>query len=565
MKWIKTKPRFTYEEDDLLIDKLSKIRGIKNLKEWINPPKSKFMISPYGLDNIDELVSVLIKAIANKERIVVIPDIDTDGIVSAVTMYKYLEQCGANLEPYIHAQRSDGHGLGTVIDKIHDGIDLVLIVDSSSNSVDDCKKLVESGKKVLIIDHHEMDVVNDYAIIVNCQSGDYENKNLSGSAMCYKVCQVLDEYLGLDFADNYLDLATVGLVADMMNLSNMENRCIVNQGLNRIENLGLQEILNQSKIEFKDGITTMNIGFKLAPIIGACTRFDKIELALSLLTTDDYDVAKALVKEMISMNDNRKANQKEAVNKVVDEIGEVGDNIVIAVTEDIESGFRGLIATEVVQRYSKPVFVVKPFYDEKGNIFKYSGSARSIGNIKLKEMCEESDLFIFATGHSSAHGIEFKAENLDLIKNHFNKKLNSDDLQHVAYYDIELDIDDIDEMDIKDIERFARITGQGFYQPSFLIKGAIVEEGSSKKLGNYIRAILGDNRDTIKIHCEEDFVLMKFRTSEDFGLDIEEHFKENFTTELEIIGSLNLNHFYNWGRRETVTTKQIFVSDYRIV
>lgn len=564
LKWIARKSKLIYQEDDLLIDKIAKIRGVRDLKEWINP-SAKNVISPYKLKNIDELVSVLVKAVGTGQIITVVPDIDTDGICSATIMYRMLDSLGARLTPLIHAQRSDGHGVETVLDKIPEETEVVLIVDSSANSVNACKQLQESGKTVLIIDHHECDIKNPYAIMTNCQLGDYPNKHLSGSAMCYKVCQVIDDYIGTDYADDFLDLATVGLVADMMSLWSMENRYIINKGLNRINNLGLREILKQSNIDFSNGITSTNISFKVAPILGATSRFDKIELALELLLTDDEEVANKLVKQMIEMNENRKKNQKEDVKKVVDKLGEVKDNLVIVVNEEIDSGFRGLIATEIVEKYSKPVFVAKPFYDEKGNIVKYAGSARSIGDIKLKTMCENSGLFKYATGHEQAFGYEFTAENLDSIKDYFNTNLKADDLQHVAYYDLELDIADIDEMDIKDIEKISRITGQGFGEPKFLIKGVIVEEGYSKKLGDHVRAVLGSNNDTIKINCEDGFALMKFRTSEDYGLDIEKHFEENFMTELEVVGSLNLNVFYNWGKRENVVTKQVFLTDYRIV
>lgn len=565
MKWIKRTPKKDYEEDDLLVDKIAKIRGIYNLKEWLNPP-AKYVNSAYEIDNIDEMASILIKAIGTKQKIAIIPDIDTDGICSFSIMNNYLKPLGATLnEDIIHAQRSDGHGVEKVLEKIPEDVEIVLIVDSSSNSVEACKKLQESGKTVLIIDHHEMDVENPYALIVNCQSGDYKNKQLSGSAMCYKVCQVMDDYLGIELANDFLDLATVGLIADMMSLWSMENRYIINKGLNSIDNLGLQEILKQSGIDYSKGITSTNISFKVAPILGACSRFDKIELALELLTTDDGEKAKELVKEMIEMNENRKKNQKQDVSKVVEDLGEVKDNLVIVVSDEIESGFRGLIATEVVEKYSKPVFVATAFYDNKGNIVKYAGSARSIGDIKLKTMCEQSGLFEFATGHEPAFGYEFKAENYDAIVDYFNKNLNQDDLQHVVYYDLELNVEDIDEMDIKDIEKLSRIVGQGFAEPRFLIKGIIVEEANTKKLGDHVRAVMGSNLDTVKVNCENNFALMKFRTHEEYALDIEHHFKDNFMTELEVVGSLNLNVFYNWGKRENVVTNQVFLSDYRIV
>lgn len=562
MKWIQRKPVNMFSDDSLIVNKVASIRGISKLSEWINPP-SKYVYSPYMLNNIDEAVQRIIKAIHTNEVVQIVADIDTDGVCSTGIMYNYLDELTDNVS-YVHGQRSKGHGVEKVLDQINEETTLVIIVDSSSNSTKACTKLKESGKDVIVIDHHEVDVENPDALIVNCQLGDYPNTNLSGSAMVYKVCQVMDEYLDLDLADSFLDLTAIGLVGDMMSVWEMENRYLIYNGINKIDNLGVKEILKQSNIDFAEGISTTNISFKIAPIIGACSRFDKIELALELLTTTDEDRIKELTKEMIEMNEKRKTEQKGTVEEVVKDI-DVSNNLVMVIDNAIDSGFRGLIATEVVEKFSKPVFVLSSFEDENGNIVKYSGSARSVGLIKLKEMCQKSGLFNFATGHSQAHGIEFKAENKQAIVDYFNKNLNQDDLQKVVEYDLEIDVDDIDDFDIKEIERFSKIVGQGFPEPKFKIKGIVVEEGYTKKLGTYVRAIMGKNRDTIKIHAENDFALMKFRANDQYGKDIEDYFNDNFSTELEVVGSLNLNKFYHWGDRAWLITKQVFVEDYKIM
>lgn len=562
MKWIQKKSLLNYKKSDLLINKLSAIRGVENINEWVNPP-SKFLHSPYLLKNIDEAVTRIIKAVHMGERIVIVADIDTDGVCSTGIMYNFLKVLTDNVV-YIHAQRSDGHGVEKVMGQIDEESSLIIIVDSSSNSFEGCKELVDQGKDVIIIDHHEIDVENPYATIVNCQMDGYPNPALSGSAMAYKVCQVLDEYLDLENADYLLDLCSIGLVGDMMDMKNMENRYLVYNGINYIENIGIREILKQSKIDYSEGITTTNISFKIAPIIGACSRFNKIELALELVTTDDEERAKVLTKQMIEMNEKRKSEQKSTVEDLVNGLDD-SNNLIVIVNNEIDSGFRGLVATEVVEQYSKPVFVLSEIYNDNGDVVAYGGSARSVGLIPLKEMCQKSSLFNFATGHSQAHGVEFPQKNFSKIISYFNENLDSEDLQHVVEYDIELHVDEIDDFDIKDIEKFSQIVGQGFPEPKFKINGIVVEEGQSKKLGTYVRAILGANKDTVKIHAENEFVLMKFRSNEEFASDIEEHFHDNFSTELTVVGSLNLNKFYNWGTRSLDVTKQVFLSDYKIV
>lgn len=563
-KWIK-RNNIKVKDDLLLIEKLAKVRGIKNLEEWMNPPSSS-VNSPYNLLNIDKAVEIIIKAIHKQMKICIVADIDTDGVCSTGIMYNYLRELTPNIV-YIHAQRSQGHGLETVLDKIEDDVDLVIIVDSSSNSVEACKELSEKGVPIVIIDHHKIDRENPYAVIVNCQLGDYPNKHLSGSAMCYKVCQVLDEYLSIELADDFRDLSAIGIVADMMDIKNMENRYLIYNGINNINNLGIKEILKQSKIDYSDGINTTNISFKIAPIIGACSRFDKIELALELVTTDDENRAKELVKEMIAMNEERKANQKKYVENAIESI-DTSNNIIVYVDNDIDSGFRGLIATEFVERFQKPVLVLSHFtYEgEESKNNKYMGSARSVGVIPLQSLCMDSGLFHFAQGHEGAFGVSFAEEDLDKIISYFNDTLDSTDLQKSIEYDLELEASDIEEMDIKQVEKFSKIVGQGFPEPKFLVKGLVAEEGYTQKLGNHVRAVMGSNKDTVKIICEDEFALMKFRTQDTYAQDIETHFydKSNFATEIDAIGSLNLNRFYHGGHKRWITTKQVFLEDYRI-
>lgn len=560
--WIKRKHKnqTSIDEFDLLINQIAKARGIEELNDYMNPSMSKYSHNAYNLRNMEALAERIVKAIYKGQRITVVADIDGDGVCATAIMYNYLKELTDNIR-YIHAQRSDGHGVETVLDQIEEEDEVILIVDSSSNSVEGCKILHEQGKDVLIIDHHIMEEENEYATIVNCTDGIYPNPHLSGSAMCYKVCTVLDDYLDIDNAYYYLDLATIGLVGDMMDMSVYENRAIANLGLDNIENEGVKEILKQFKFNYEEGITTTDISFKIAPTLSACSRFDKIELALECLTTDDYERREVLAKAMMDMNESRKSLQQKYTDMVVEKIESdpkaLKDNVLIYVDNEITSGFRGLVATELVSRYNRPVFLVSETDDS------YVGSARSIGIINTLELCQNSDLCTFATGHGQAHGLGFKKENKDKLIEYFNEKLNKEDLQDVVFYDLEISANDITEIDVREVESFARISGTNCPEPVVKLTELILEETNTKKLGDHVRAVLGKDRNTIKLNAY-DFALMKFRTNQDYAKDVEEAFYNKEEFELEAVGTLNLNEFYNWGLREMVVSNQLFMIDYNI-
>jgi single-stranded-DNA-specific exonuclease len=569
MKWIKREPILIPKENDPLLNQLADIRGIVNMNDWLNP-SDKFWLNPYDLENIDIACERITKAIHLKEKITIMADVDADGIFSCAIMYNYINALidDDNKLSYIHAQRSSGHGLETVMEDnttdfeadngmivpIPQDTDLLIIVDSSSNSVEECQEIKEKyGLDIIIIDHHEIDQDNDHAIIVNCQLGNYQNPYLSGSAMCLKVCFVLDDYLGIEEAENYFDIASIGIISDLMNLDENENRYIINKGLRQLKNQGLLALLTKNKVNLYGGLSVSDISYKVTPVVNACTRYDKIELALELFTCNEEDKLKDLAKEMIKINDKRKEAESEIVEKAMRIINN-DHKVAVLIDSEIGSGFRGLVATQIANKFNKPTLVLKynPTTDE------YHGSARSVKNIDLKNLVEITGDFMYAQGHSKAFGVGIKKENFEQALETLDELLAEENNSEFTIYDLELIANDIDEELIKEAEKFNRITGQNCPKAMFKVTGLIAED----------RELLGKKKkETVKITCDGDLYLMKFKVNESYAEDIDEALEDddNFLVELEVVGELNLNEWYNFGKREVVKSNQIFISDYKLI
>jgi single-stranded-DNA-specific exonuclease len=567
-KWLKRDTKHAFVKRDSIVEKLAKVRGVKDLGEWFNPPE-RYLLDPYGLENIDEVAQRIIKAVHTGEKIVIMADVDADGVFACAGMFNYLKpMVEADRLQYIHSQRSRGHGVETVTTKfarsgngvveyIPDDTDLLIIVDSSANSVEACKYVKEEmGIDILIIDHHHIEMDNPYATMVNCQMGNYPNKYLSGSAMVWKVCHVIDDYMADDRADDVIDLATIGLISDMMSVRENENRHIIHHGLANINNIGLLQLLKLSKVDLGEDISTTTISFKISPAINSCTRYDRIELALELLTSDDIDEITMIAKEMIKLNEQRKAEESTIVESALSRVDN-NHNVAVLVDNEIGSGFRGLVAMQLVSKLNKPSLVLKAFEDEDGNVTKYGGSARSIGNLPLKSICEDTRLFNFAQGHEGAFGVEIDADKLDDALKKFDEMIDDEDLQGEIYYDLELDESEINDMDMREIEKFSRIAGQGFPVPKFRVKGLVVDS----------RDVLGKDKRTIKISCDNGMACMMFRVDENYAMDIVEALEddETFMVEIEVVGQLSINKFMNWKARKLVVTNQVLLDDYKIV
>ena len=188
------------------------------------------------------------------------------------------------------------HGLDDKVDWITDEAkwDLILVPDAGSYDVEEHKALGEVGMDVIVLDHHEQlydelgnPVISDLpnTIVVNNQlSPNYKNKSLCGAGIVYKFCEVLDDILGIDQAHNYIDLAALGEIADVMDKTNPETNYIMVEGLKHIHNERFRTLLEAQSYSLKEkavspypGLTSIDIAFYIAPLINAITRVGTIQ------------------------------------------------------------------------------------------------------------------------------------------------------------------------------------------------------------------------------------------------------------------------------------------------
>ena len=548
MRTVKRKPIIDYNEYDIIDEKIWKIRGIKldDVPNFLEPPKD-FIRNPFELLNMDIVVKRILKALQNNEKIVVYADTDCDGVTSCAIIYNYF-RVYTNHIYYVSNQRKEGHGV--IVNKVDKDTDLLIIVDSSTNSSNECKEISQFCD-VIILDHHDKSVDNPYATIVNPQICNYENKFLSGATVCYQLCRAFDMINGYEFADNFLDLACVGMVGDMMKLDNLENRAIAFHGLKNIHdmcqgeffdgNIGLSRLFKGLKKDFMP--TTQDISFYIAPCINAIVRLGDIYDLLELFTTSNTKICNQLVKMIIEKNEDRKKLTTEITKDIIDK-NLINDDKIIIIDEtefEYDSAMFGLIANKIGQQYQRPCFFGKVVNGE------FKGSGRSFGEeVKLKTELRNSKLFTLAEGHESSFGVGFKYENIDKIKNYFNDKFKNYFNEVFINYDLELSYDELSEYNLNLIDKISKICGEGFEPPRFLIKGLEIDK--SDKIGKE------KNHTKLTISDDIDLNIMKFNTDENT-------FEYDYSDYINVVGIIGMNYFYHFGKKEMITTKQI-LSDY---
>lgn len=528
MKWVERTPKDQYVQDDCMLVKLAKIRGIDDLDDYLNP-SSKNEHDPYLLKNIEEAAKEIIKAVVAGKRICVSADCDSDGIFSTAIMVRYLRQFTSNLY-VIYAQRSEGHGIEHQMKHIESETDLLIILDSSSNSVDACKELSER-MQIIVLDHHEIEKENPYVLLVNPQNDSYPNKALSGAAVVYKTIRVMDDTLASETAEDFIDLVACGMYADMMNVSVPENRYLIISGMQQIKNTGLHAILAKNGVDVKS-LNCDTIGYTISPLINGVARMDKIEYAIQLLLTDDASECLQLVSEMMHINEERKKIARillERYSKHVD----VSEKIIIAIDDNASKGFNGVIANDLAQRYQRPALVLR----RTNGIL--TGSYRTYGNFKMKTFLNGFHMIGYALGHEEAGGVEFKEIHLEHLKEYVNKKIKANLFPMKQEFDIEIDAKDINFDLIREVERFDYLTGNGMPKALFMVRNLFVDE----------RRVLGKNNDTVKISCDG-IDCIKFKTTPNWANDVD------ILDDIDVVGSLSLNE---WRKK---LTPQIKVEDY---
>ena len=449
---------------------------------------------PFLIHDMQKAVDRINEAIENEEKILVYGDYDADGITSTVLLVETLISMGANVSSYIPNRFEEGYGPNkeAFTKIINSGISLIITVDNGIAGVEEVDLANELGCDVIVTDHHKIQdtMPNAYAIIhPEHPDGNYPFKKLAGVGVAFKLAHALLEI----FPDFLLDLVAIGTIADMVSITD-ENRIFVKQGLELINEdprIGLKMLLELSGIDTK--IDEQTVGFYIAPKLNSIGRMDSANLGLTFLMAEEPVTARALAEQIEQYNIQRKQVTEDIVKDVISKIenSEKKQKNVIMVSGEYHEGVLGIVASNIVEKYQKPVFIM----NEKEGVLK--GSARSIFDFNIYEaMNKISDLFLAFGGHTLAAGFSFEKSNFEKIEefldNEFEEFKQNNDLKANKNIDIVTSLEDISYQFINSLDAL-KPYGMDFEKPTILIENAMVLNkayfGSEKQ---YLRLTIAD-------------------------------------------------------------------------
>ena len=463
-----------------IIDTLLENRGIDDVTEFLHPSEDD-VLPLEKLRNIDKAAQVILDGVDDIDSaFLVYFDTDSDGCTAGSIATRYLEHLGANVFTYINEKKD--HGIKNFDTDLLDDVDIVWIVDSIQDSIEPYKRFLDKNVQIVITDHHLIKdelrkEMEDLGIILVSSAVDYENPTLSGSGVTWKLCQYMD-YMNLDdYSDKMIDLAAVGLIADMSDMMSKENRAICDKAFKSLHNLGIK------KINGGYAFVSRNVSFGIAPKINAANRVNHNDLAMNVFLSDDEDEIAEIIK---GLNDCREEQNKivaEIMPKLEEQAQEQLENkcMFFFIPDDTEASVSGLIGNKLLEKYNRPLLVLKKYGDE------FSGSMRAIGVTSFKEYCDNTGIG-WCSGHENAAGIGIPIAQFEEFKTKILDALSDVEFVCETSADIQLDAKQITDNLIKDLNSLNRISGTGF-EPIMVMIETDDYEVSNMSKGKHLKII----------------------------------------------------------------------------
>lgn len=431
-----------------IIQQLLFNRGILNQEQAKEYLTYNINHDPFLFSQMDHAIEIILHKIINKEKIAVYGDYDVDGITATALLSQVLISQEADVWPYIPNRFDEGYGINTIaLDTLAEaGVKLLITVDCGIRSPEELNYAKKLGMQVIITDHHApSDYLPDVdAIICQHTCEEYPDKFLSGVGLAYKVAQAFFIKLGkaAEHADEWLDLAALGTVADVVPLTG-ENRRIVKNGLTRIQlakRLGLAALIRASNLHLS-GFSSTNISFGIAPRLNAAGRLETPQLALDLLMTEDNHQAGLLAQHLDDLNRERQKITRD-MQVLAEEKINLDNPLLFAVDPEFSSGLVGLVAAKLTEFYYRPSIVAY-----QGETYTRA-SCRSIQEFNITEALDEcEDLLVQHGGHAMAAGFTVENENLETLKQRLSeiacRELSELTLRPVITADMIIPLEDI--------------------------------------------------------------------------------------------------------------------------
>ena len=486
-------PQCFSNEIPAILQRIYASRGITNDAELERGAKG--LLNYNQLYGMADAVTLLVTALTNNTRIIIVGDFDADGATSSALSVLALKMLGCRNVDYLVPNRfDDGYGLSPEVAQqaIDRGAELIMTVDNGVSSIDGVAAAKAQGVQVLVTDHHlpgDCLPAADAMVNPNLDQCGFPSKALCGVGVAFYLMLALraelrnngwfeQQALAVPNLAELLDLVALGTVADVVALDG-NNRILVHQGLQRIRagkcRPGIQALIEVANRD-PARLVASDLGFALGPRINAAGRLDDMSFGVELLLCDNIQAARRMASELDALNQTRKEieqGMKEEGLAICERLQFNQQDMpygLVLFQRDWHQGVIGILASRIKDKYHRPVIA----FADAGN-GEIKGSCRSIVGLHMRDVLDVVDtqhpgMILKFGGHAMAAGLTIPESQLDAFSLAFDaavrKVLDEDALQGVLLSDGELQPHELT-LDTAEILRAGGPWGQQFPEPTF--------------------------------------------------------------------------------------------------
>lgn len=481
-------------------------------------PRLESLHDPFILPDMEIAVRRILRAVDEKEPIVIYGHDDVDGMTSALVLCEVIRKLQGSVSSYVPNRIAEGTGLSfdNVNRLAHQGAKLIVTVDCAVESRRIGENVHRLPLDIIITDHHEVhDVVPLPFSFVNPKRSDsaYFFRELSGVGVSFKLAQALLLERGHavhPFFDKIGDLIALGTLADKVPLVD-ENRVFTRLGF-ELMNKRLRPGLGAIGDLFNEN-ETIQTGFvmrKMIPILSSAHSVKGRNAGFDLLQTENRNRAAQIAGKL------RKASQEwqqmllESYQRILEQVGEDHDrNLILIVDERTPPGVLGATAAKLMRDHHCPAIMLS-FYEDR-----YLGEGRAPKGIDLVDLLSQCrDLLITFGGHKQAAGFSLFPEYVTDFQERL-KELIQDMVVPVTLsrrLDLETDLCAFDQRFFREYDLLAPF-GRENPNPFFMCRGVNIKSTSAEEL----------DEQYIGIGTVREFPLIAFRHQQEIHSKLKDH------------------------------------------
>ena len=511
-----------------LFERILTARGLTTRaarEAFLQPDYTAVKHDPFLLPDMEKAVARLKQAREQGEKVVIYGDYDIDGLSATALLLDAFGKFGfEDVDAFIPNRFVEGYGMTMgAVDKVRDmGADLIVTVDTGSLCHAEIAYAASLGIDTVVTDHHnvaETSPPSVAAVNPKFSGHTYPFRDLCGAGVAFKLVQALQTELD-GLPDGYekwlLDLVALGTVCDIVTLAD-ENRANVYWGLEVLKKQqrpGLKALMAVAGIE-PGQVNARHLGFGLGPRMNAAGRLETAQHALDMLTARDGLAALEASEKLEELNGKRRSIQDMIFEEACVQAEELADDRVLVVSSSgWNHGVIGIVASKLVEKYKKPVFII----GERGE--EATGSARSFGDFSAADAVRAADdIIIKGGGHGAAAGVTLETEKIGDFRQRVNEFYDSLQLTNQERYLLpraDVEIGDFSEITEELIENLAKMEPFGNGNPEPVLTIARASVLSMRRMGadgQHVKLALRDKNGKV-------LQMLAFNAPEEFFRDL---------------------------------------------